>query len=60
VRSQLLGDGEPVYLGSTIWRGIAPGQGIDLELGSGVIWQLNELWNVADQSRITHSRKTGG
>lgn len=38
VRRQLLGDGEPVYLGSTIWRGIAPGQGIDLELGSGINW----------------------
>ena len=38
VRRQLLGDGEPVYLGSTIWRGIAPGRGFDLELGSGVNW----------------------
>jgi 2-polyprenyl-6-methoxyphenol hydroxylase-like FAD-dependent oxidoreductase len=38
VRRQLLGDGDPVYLGSTIWRGIAPSLGIDLPTGSGFNW----------------------
>jgi 2-polyprenyl-6-methoxyphenol hydroxylase-like FAD-dependent oxidoreductase len=38
VRRQLLGDGEPTYLGSTIWRGLAPAEGIDLPHGSGMNW----------------------
>jgi 2-polyprenyl-6-methoxyphenol hydroxylase-like FAD-dependent oxidoreductase len=36
VRRQLLGDGEPVYLGSTIWRGLASSEGIDLPHGCGI------------------------
>lgn len=38
VRRQLLGDGDPVYLGSTIWRGLAPGEGIALPDGCGINW----------------------
>ena len=38
VRRQLLGDGDPLYLGSTVWRGLAPGEGIDLPIGDGVNW----------------------
>lgn len=38
VRRQLLGDGEPVYLGSTVWRGLAPGEGIALPDGCGINW----------------------
>ena len=38
VRDQLLDDGPPVYLGSTIWRGIAPPDGINLEPGQGLNW----------------------
>jgi 2-polyprenyl-6-methoxyphenol hydroxylase-like FAD-dependent oxidoreductase len=38
VRRRLLGDGEPVYLGSTIWRGLAPGEGIALPDGCGINW----------------------
>ena len=36
VRRQLLGDGDPTYLGSTIWRGIVASEGIALERGHGV------------------------
>ena len=38
VRRQLIGDGEPVYLGSTVWRGLAPGEGIPLPDRSGINW----------------------
>jgi 2-polyprenyl-6-methoxyphenol hydroxylase-like FAD-dependent oxidoreductase len=38
VRRQLLGDGDPVYLGSTIWRGIVSSQGVGLKRGQGVNW----------------------
>ena len=38
VRRQLLGDGDPTYLGSTIWRGLAPGEGIALADGCGINW----------------------
>jgi len=38
VRRRLLGDGDPVYLGSTVWRGIVSGEGIALQPGSGVNW----------------------
>lgn len=33
VRRQLLGDGDPTYLGSTIWRGIVASEGIPLQRG---------------------------
>jgi 2-polyprenyl-6-methoxyphenol hydroxylase-like FAD-dependent oxidoreductase len=38
VRRQLLSDGDPTYLGSTIWRGLAPAAGIDLPHGCGINW----------------------
>ena len=38
VRRQLLGDGDPVFLGSTIWRGIADGDGFSLPPAGGVNW----------------------
>jgi 2-polyprenyl-6-methoxyphenol hydroxylase-like FAD-dependent oxidoreductase len=39
VRRQLLGDGDPVYLGSTIWRGLAASQGIAIRPGFVInIW----------------------
>jgi 2-polyprenyl-6-methoxyphenol hydroxylase-like FAD-dependent oxidoreductase len=38
VRRQLLNDGDPTYLGSTIWRGLAAGDGIALPLGCGINW----------------------
>ena len=38
VRHQLLGDGDPVYLGSTIWRGIVGSEGIGLQRGRCVNW----------------------
>jgi 2-polyprenyl-6-methoxyphenol hydroxylase-like FAD-dependent oxidoreductase len=38
VRRQLLGDGDPTYLGSTIWRGLAASEGIALPLGCGINW----------------------
>jgi 2-polyprenyl-6-methoxyphenol hydroxylase-like FAD-dependent oxidoreductase len=38
VRRQLLGDGDPTYLGSTIWRGLAPREAIELPSGEGVNW----------------------
>jgi len=38
VRRQLLGDGEPAYLGSTIWRGIVGSEGIGLPRGHGINW----------------------
>jgi 2-polyprenyl-6-methoxyphenol hydroxylase-like FAD-dependent oxidoreductase len=38
VRRQLLADGEPIYLGSTVWRGLARGEGIALPIGDGMNW----------------------
>jgi 2-polyprenyl-6-methoxyphenol hydroxylase-like FAD-dependent oxidoreductase len=38
VRRQLLGDGDPTYLGSTIWRGLTASVGIALPLGCGINW----------------------
>ena len=38
VRRQLLGDGDPVYLGSTSWRGIVGSEGIAFERGHGFNW----------------------
>jgi 2-polyprenyl-6-methoxyphenol hydroxylase-like FAD-dependent oxidoreductase len=38
VRRQLLGDGDPVYLGSTVWRGVVGSEGIPLQSGGGVNW----------------------
>jgi len=36
VRRQVLEDGDPVYLGSTIWRGMVNSKGIDLAAGHGL------------------------
>jgi 2-polyprenyl-6-methoxyphenol hydroxylase-like FAD-dependent oxidoreductase len=38
IRGQLLQDGEPVYLGSTVWRGIVASEGIPIQRGYGVNW----------------------
>jgi 2-polyprenyl-6-methoxyphenol hydroxylase-like FAD-dependent oxidoreductase len=38
VRRQLLGDADPTYLGSTIWRGLAPREAIALPTGVGMNW----------------------
>ncbi len=38
VRRQLLDDGDPVYMGSTIWRGIVGSEGIPLPQGHGANW----------------------
>jgi 2-polyprenyl-6-methoxyphenol hydroxylase-like FAD-dependent oxidoreductase len=38
VRRQLIGDGDPVYLGSTIWRGIARTDDIPLASDAGINW----------------------
>jgi 2-polyprenyl-6-methoxyphenol hydroxylase-like FAD-dependent oxidoreductase len=38
VRRQLLGDGDPTYLGSTVWRGLTASEGIALPLGCGINW----------------------
>lgn len=38
VRRQLLDDGDPVYLGSTIWRGVVGNEGIALDRGHGINW----------------------
>lgn len=38
VRRQLLGDGDPTFLGSTIWRGTVSSEGIALPRGYGVNW----------------------
>jgi 2-polyprenyl-6-methoxyphenol hydroxylase-like FAD-dependent oxidoreductase len=38
VRRQLLGDGEPTYLGSTIWRGLVSSEGMALPPGTGINW----------------------
>ena len=38
VRRQLLADGDPTYLGSTIWRGLAPSEGIAVPRGCGINW----------------------
>lgn len=38
VRRQLFGDQDPIYLGSTVWRGIVASEGIALERGRGINW----------------------
>lgn len=38
VRRRLLGDGDPTYLGSTVWRGIAHGDGFGLPKEGGINW----------------------
>ena len=38
VRRQLLADGDPVYLGVSIWRGMVTGEGLALEPGHGINW----------------------
>ncbi|HKV87184.1 MAG TPA: FAD-dependent monooxygenase [Candidatus Dormibacteraeota bacterium] len=38
VRRQLLEDGDPIYLGSTIWRGVVDSHGIPLPPGHGFDW----------------------
>ena len=38
VRRQLLGDGDPRYLGSTIWRGLVASGGIAVPPGTGMNW----------------------
>jgi 2-polyprenyl-6-methoxyphenol hydroxylase-like FAD-dependent oxidoreductase len=38
VRRQLIGDGDPIYLGSTIWRGLAASEGMALPHGCGINW----------------------
>ena len=38
VRRQLLADGEPVYLGVTIWRGIVDATGMPIQPGQGINW----------------------
>jgi len=38
VRRELLRDGDPFYLGSTIWRGVVDSAGIPLDRGEGINW----------------------
>jgi 2-polyprenyl-6-methoxyphenol hydroxylase-like FAD-dependent oxidoreductase len=38
VRRQLLADGDPVYLGVSIWRGMVSSEGLALEPGHGINW----------------------
>lgn len=38
VRRRLLGGGDPVYLGSTVWRGIVKSDGLALPAGHGINW----------------------
>jgi 2-polyprenyl-6-methoxyphenol hydroxylase-like FAD-dependent oxidoreductase len=38
VRRQLLADGDPVYLGVSIWRGMVNSEGLGLEAGHGINW----------------------
>jgi 2-polyprenyl-6-methoxyphenol hydroxylase-like FAD-dependent oxidoreductase len=38
VRRQLLADGDPTYLGSTIWRGLTGSEGMALPPGCGINW----------------------
>ena len=38
VRRQLLADGDPVYLGATIWRGMVNSEGLFLKPGHGINW----------------------
>jgi 2-polyprenyl-6-methoxyphenol hydroxylase-like FAD-dependent oxidoreductase len=38
VRRQLLADGDPVYLGATIWRGMVGSEGLAIEPGYGINW----------------------
>ena len=38
VRRHLLGDGDPTYLGSTIWRGLVASEGIEIPPGTGINW----------------------
>lgn len=38
VRRQLLADGDPVYLGATIWRGMVDSEGLSIKPGHGINW----------------------
>jgi 2-polyprenyl-6-methoxyphenol hydroxylase-like FAD-dependent oxidoreductase len=38
VRRQLLGDGDPTYLGSTVWRGLVASDGMAVPRGCGINW----------------------
>jgi 2-polyprenyl-6-methoxyphenol hydroxylase-like FAD-dependent oxidoreductase len=38
VRRQLIGDGDPIYLGSTVWRGVVGSNEIELPRDVGVNW----------------------
>ena len=38
VRRQLLADGDPMYLGVSIWRGMVSSEGLALEPGHGINW----------------------
>lgn len=38
VRRQLLTDGDPVYLGATIWRGMVSSEGLTIKPGHGFNW----------------------
>lgn len=38
VRRQLLGDGDPIYMGATIWRAVVDADGIPIEPGQGINW----------------------
>jgi len=38
VRRELLRDGDPFYLGSTIWRGVVHSPGIPIDRGQGINW----------------------
>jgi 2-polyprenyl-6-methoxyphenol hydroxylase-like FAD-dependent oxidoreductase len=38
VRRELLRDGDPFYLGSTIWRGVVHSAGIPIDRGQGINW----------------------
>lgn len=38
VRRGTLEDGDPVYLGSTVWRGMVSSEGLDLARGHGINW----------------------
>lgn len=38
VRRQLLGDGDPDYLGATVWRGVVDAGGLAVEPAQGINW----------------------
>ena len=38
VRRKLLADGDPVYLGATIWRGMVSSEGLSIKPGYGINW----------------------